>query len=147
MSKASIAVTLASMLLALLGLAVGGLSGRAWGQDEPTKTKLQGSAFACNRMALTPSQRKRHFEELGPKLLSLKQGVRELPNGYEFEFPADLSTVELVAEWAADERDCCPFFDIDLHLEQEGGPLWLRLTGREGVKQFIRADAGRWIGK
>jgi len=35
---------------------------------------------------------------------------------------------------------CCPFFDIDLRVEKEGGPLWLRLTGREGVKQFIKAD-------
>jgi hypothetical protein len=55
--------------------------------------------------------------------------------------------VQLVAEWAAGERDCCPFFDIDLHLEREGGPLWLGLTGREGVKQFLRADAAAWIGK
>jgi hypothetical protein len=25
-------------------------------------------------------------------------------------------------------------------VDREGGPLWLRLTGREGVKQFIKAD-------
>jgi hypothetical protein len=147
MSKASIVLAVVSMVFALFGLVVGILPGRVLGQDDPTKTKPQHSAFACNRLALTPSERKRHFEELGPKLLSLKQGARELPNGYEFEFPADPSTVQLVAEWAANERDCCPFFDIDLHLEQEGGPLWLRLTGREGVKQFIRADAAAWTAK
>jgi hypothetical protein len=146
-SKASIALALVSMLFALFGLAVSGWPGRVWGQEDRAKTKPQESAFACNRLALTPAQSKRHFDELGPKLLSLRQAVRELPNGYEFEFPADPGTVQLVAEWVTDERDCCPFFDIDLHLEQEGGPLWLRLTGREGVKQFIRADAGAWIGK
>ncbi|HXX27920.1 MAG TPA: hypothetical protein VEI99_05605 [Terriglobales bacterium] len=147
MSKTSIALALASILFALFGLAVGILPGRVLGQTDPTKTKPQHSAFACNRLALTPDQRKHHFDELGPKLLSLKQGVRELPNGYEFEFPADPSIVRLVAEWAAYERDCCPFFDIDLHLEREGGPLWLSLTGREGVKEFIRADAPAWIAK
>ena len=147
MSKASIALVLASMLFALFGLAVGSWPRRGWQEQERTESKPQESAFACNRLALSPPERKRHFEELGPKLLSLKQGVRELPNGYEFQFPSDPSTVRLVAEWAAGERDCCPFFDINLHLEPEDGPLWLRLTGREGVKQFIRTDASAWIGK
>jgi hypothetical protein len=78
-------------------------------------------------------------------LHSLKKNVRELPNGYEFEFPADSNTVQLAAEWAVGERACCPFFDIDLRLEREGGSLWLALTGREGVKQFIEADGAAWI--
>jgi hypothetical protein len=78
-------------------------------------------------------------------LHSLKKNIRELPNGYEFEFPADSSTVQLAAEWAVGERACCPFFDIDLRLEREGGSLWLVLTGREGVKQFIEADGAAWI--
>lgn len=38
-----------------------------------------------------------------------------------------------------------PFFDIDLRLEKEGGAFWLRLTGREAVKQFIKADFSRWF--
>jgi len=98
------------------------------------------SAFACSRLALTAEQRKRHFEELTPALLKLNTGVRELPDGYEFEFPANPETFQLVSEWAIQERVCCPFFDIDLRLDREGGPLWLRLTGREGVKQFIKAE-------
>ena len=30
-------------------------------------------------------------------------------------------------------------------LLREGGSLWLRLTGREGVKQFIRSDFAAWF--
>ena len=105
------------------------------------------SAFACNRLALTPEQRKRHFDELGPKLREMKKSVRELPNGYEFEFPSDPNTIQLVAEWVAGERACCPFFDINMRLEREGGPFWMSLTGREGVKQFLQADAAAWIKK
>jgi hypothetical protein len=41
---------------------------------------------------------------------------------------------------AVGERACCPFFDIDMRLEREGGSFWLSLTGREGVKQFIQVD-------
>jgi hypothetical protein len=52
-----------------------------------------------------------------------------------------------VAEWAAGEHLCCPFFDIDLRLEREGGAFWLRLTGRDGVKQFIRSDFDKWFGR
>src|SRR5215472_8191888 len=89
------------------------------------------SRFACDRSALNAEQRKRHFDELGPKLRELAQGARELPDGYEFQFPADPATFQLVAEWAAGEHRCCPFFDIALRLEREGGDFWLRLTGRE----------------
>lgn len=74
-----------------------------------------------------------------------KTGVRELSDGYEFQFPADSATVQLVAEWAAGERVCCPFFDIELRMERGGGPLWLHLTGRKGTKDFIRADGALWL--
>src|SRR5437879_3308931 len=138
-------IVTAAMLFALLITAVVALPESAGAQARSAEAKRPESPFACNRLALTPDQRKRHFDELGPRLRSLKRNVRELPNGYEFEFPADSSTVQLVAEWAAGERACCPFFDIDLRLEREGGSLWLALTGREGVKQFIQADGAAWI--
>jgi hypothetical protein len=133
------------LLFALLVTTVIGLPQSVGAQTGSPETKGPESPFACNRMALTPQQRKRHFDELGPALRSLRRSVRELPNGYGFEFPADSKTIELVAEWAVGERACCPFFDIDMRLEREGGSLWLSLTGREGVKQFIQADGAAWI--
>jgi hypothetical protein len=113
-------------------------------QNSLAQTKHE-SPFACDTWALTPEQRKRHFEELGPILRSLRKSVRELADGYEFEFPADQQTFQLVTEWAIQERLCCPFFDIDVRLDREGGPLWLRLTGREGTKDFIKVDGAAWI--
>ena len=103
------------------------------------------SPFACNRAALTAQARKRHFDELSPALRARKKSIRELRDGYEFEFPNDTATFQLVSEWVTGERLCCPFFDIDVHVEREHGHLWLRLTGREGVKQFIRADFAAWF--
>jgi hypothetical protein len=103
------------------------------------------SPFACNRAALTAQARKRHFDELSPALRARKKSIRELRDGFEFEFPPDTTTFELLSEWVVGERLCCPFFDIDVHVEREGGSLWLRLTGREGVKQFIRADFAVWF--
>src|SRR6204780_636656 len=103
------------------------------------------SPFACDRAALTSQARKRHFDELSPALRARKKSIRELRDGFEFEFPPDTATFQLVSEWVAGERLCCPFFDIDVHVEREHGSLWLRLTGREGVKQFIRADFAAWF--
>ena len=103
--------------------------------------------FACNRAALTDTDRKRHFDELGPALRAMVKNVRELPNGYEFQFPADAAAFRLVAEWAAGEHLCCPFFDIELRQERENGAFWMRLSGRPGVKQFIEADLGKWMNR
>ncbi len=66
--------------------------------------------------------------------------MHELPDGYEFKLPADNKTYQLLTEWAFQERLCCPFFDIDLRLDRENGPLWLRLTGRPGTKEFIKEE-------
>jgi len=88
-----------------------------------SSTPAHESPFACDRLALNPQARKRHFDELGPALRDLRKAVRELSDGYEFQFPADPKTIAMVAEWAAGERVCCPFFDITLHMEPEGGPF------------------------
>jgi len=112
-----------------------------WATSEPSSVQTeQVSRFACNAFALSPEARKRHFDELGPALLKLKKSTRELPDGYEFELPPDKATYQLLTEWAYQERLCCPFFDIDVRFERENGPLWLRLTGRPGTKEFIKEE-------
>ena len=90
--------------------------------ESPAQTE-HVSPLACNAFALSPEARKRHFEEVGPALLKLKKSTRELPDGFEFELPADNTTYQVLTEWAFQERLCCPFFDIDLRLHRENGPL------------------------
>ena len=114
-----------------------------WATSEPSSVQTeQMSRFACNAFALSPEARKRHFDEVGPALLKLKKSTRELPDGYEFELPPDKGTYQLLTEWAFQERLCCPFFDINVRFERENGPLWLRLTGRPGTKEFIKEEFG-----
>ena len=108
-------------------------------------TAKRESRFACDRLALDPVARKRHFDELAPALAAADRSSRELPDGFEFEFPPDAATVQKVLEFAAGERLCCPFFDIVVRMERERGSVWLRLTGGEGVKQFIKTDFVRWL--
>jgi len=103
------------------------------------------SRLLCERAALTPEARATHFGELVPRLRSLINEVRELSDGYAFRCPADRETVRLVAEWAAGERLCCPFFEIGIRLEADHGPLWLTLTASNGAKDVIRAELPEWI--
>src|SRR6266436_6884873 len=133
---------LAALSLSAICLAASNASAE---QNQPVSSLSQTehvSPFACNAFALSPEVRKRHFEEVGPALLKLKKSIRELPDGYELELPADNTTYQLLTEWAFQERLCCPFFDIGLRFDREGGPLWLRLTGRPGTKEFIKMELG-----
>ena len=113
--------------------------------SQPSSQPEHVSPFACNALALSPEARKRHFEEVGPALLKLKKSTHELSDGYEFEFPADKATCQLLTDWVIDERLCCPFLDIELRFSRESGPLWLRLTGRPGIKEFIQEDFGQLL--
>ena len=130
--------TIASSRTAYSGLAVSQ-------QAQINANKKGESPFACDTLALTAEIRKRHFDVLGPALRSMRKTVRELPNGYEFEFPNDEKTYQLLTEWVFQESQCCPFFDLSVRLEREHGSLVMSATGREGVKAFIQTDAARWI--
>ncbi|HEY2905769.1 MAG TPA: hypothetical protein VGJ29_07690 [Vicinamibacterales bacterium] len=105
---------------------------------------LHESPFYCDMSMLSAADRA-HKEEIGGRLAAVRLGVRELPNGYEFRFPSDAATLAQVSDWISTERLCCPFFDFDMRLESERGPIALRLTGRKGTKAFIKADFGRWL--
>ncbi len=99
---------------------------------------VQGK-FYCNSKALTAAERARH-KQLTVKLIRVRKEVVETEKGYEFQYgPADVTLAEL-AEWVAAEGKCCPFFDFHIDLERKGALLCLRLTGEEGVKEFIRSE-------
>jgi len=140
---AIVSVGLTSLILAFAATKSSGQE-NATTKDKAATSKNE-APFACDRLALNAQARKRHFDELEPALQSMRTAVRELPNGYEFQFPSDPKTIALVAEWAAGERLCCPFFEIELRMEREHGPVWLRLTGREGTKEFTKADFRSWM--
>ena len=98
---------------------------------EPTTTGL-----ACNLQALSPAQREQQaaaFEQLRGLVLA----VDELPDGWALRLPTRDDTLPLVAAFIANERHCCPFIDFTFNVTPDAGPLWLRLTGRSGVKDFL----------
>ncbi len=86
-------------------------------------------------------QRKRH-SFLARDLLRKHLEMKELPDGFAFRFPNDRVLFTGLSESATLERLCCPFLTITLELQRDQGPTWLKLTGEEGVKDFLRAELG-----
>ncbi|MDQ6660548.1 MAG: hypothetical protein M3Z24_06240 [Chloroflexota bacterium] len=93
--------------------------------------------LACQIGVFDVAERERHEIVLG-QLSSSVQDIEELPDGYALRFEA--AECLLVAEFIARERLCCPFFHFIMDVEPHGGPLWLRLTGQPGVKQFLQEE-------
>src|ERR1041385_3257264 len=93
--------------------------------------------------ALSHEQRTRHHE-LAALLKSSLRAIHELPDGYEFEFPWSLETYNALAELTPFEHACCPFFDIGIRIGANDRLCW-RLSGREGIKPFIRAEFEKWF--
>lgn len=69
--------------------------------------------------------------------------IRELANGFAFQLPNEEGFLIKTAEFIDRERLCCPFFSFTIEVKQAGGPIWLHLTGRDGVKPFIQAEIGQ----
>ena len=80
------------------------------------------------------------------ELFSQIEETHELPSGYEFRFADETSVLVRLADFVSLEKLCCPFLRFEIEVEAESGPVWLRLTGREGVKEFIREEVRGLIG-
>jgi len=106
--------------------------------DKPTELEAQPPIIACDPNALAPDQQEYWVKEIVPKLYSAVQEIQELPNGWAWRLPSTPEILLLVAEDLNMERLCCPFVHYTLEIEPNQGPFWLRMTGSEGVKGFLR---------
>lgn len=105
---------------------------------------MNESPFACDMSAIAAADRPKHLANI-EALFSSVQEVTELPNGYRFRLPGESQVWMLASDWVALERLCCSFFDFSLTVEREHGPIYVTLTGRDGVKPFIMAEVGRHV--
>jgi len=102
------------------------------------------SPFVCDMSAIPADQRGAHMATI-KKLFLAAEGLQELPNGYTVRLPNESEALVTAVQFIGLERRCCPFLDFGLSIEREGGPVWLSLTGREGVKPFIMAEIGEHL--
>jgi len=101
-----------------------------------TSSKPSSShVIACVPQGIPADERDAHFALLS-RLLT--EDVRErlaTPDGYAFRFDGDM--FDDIARYVTNERKCCPFLDFVIAVAPDGGPLWLRLTGPSGTREFL----------
>lgn len=138
----------ASLFVAMFAvIVVNGISAHAHQQSTVPATKLEAKAsadqsgFYCNLKALTPEERAR-LHQITEKIKGARIETKELTDGYAFRLQAEQVSLSELAEYVSSERKCCPFFDFEIELQRDGGPLWLKLRGKEGVKEFMRHEFG-----
>ena len=95
---------------------------------------------ACNLSAFDRTQNIRH-ERLLNEVLTHIQNVRELGNGYEFSLPSEGEWYLKLAEWVNLERKCCSFLTFEQGINVRGH-VWLRLTGDNNARQFLKEFLG-----
>jgi hypothetical protein len=97
--------------------------------------------LTCDPSALTDEQWERHRELYG-RLRADVQEVRELEDGYAFRHSADSSVLLAIAQFVANERLCCPFFEFEISVGRGGDPVWLRMSGEGEAKRILEAEMG-----
>lgn len=98
----------------------------------------ENQSLACDLTAIPAEVREEHVIT-APQLFAAAQEVQELPNGYAIRFLNESGRFRAIARFIENERLCCPFFHFGLDVEPNNGPIWLRLTGGEGVKEVLQA--------
>ena len=94
--------------------------------------------IACNPNAI-PADKRDQWVENGKQVYAAVLEVREMPDGFGFLVPTDSVMLLKIAEYIANERLCCSFLHFTVEVEPNSGPIWLRLTGGEGVKAYMRS--------
>ncbi|MBE2220642.1 MAG: hypothetical protein IAF02_03830 [Anaerolineae bacterium] len=95
------------------------------------------SPIACDLTVFSADTRQQLAATV-PAMFQAVQRLRELSDGYALQFPNEPGMFMTLANFVEHERQCCPFYNFTLEVEANGGPLWLHLTGRADVKEFIQ---------
>lgn len=108
-------------------------------------TETNQSPLACDMTGIPVESRQTHLTASRELFAQIRE-TRELSDGYQFRFADETDLVKRLAGFVSLEKLCCPFLHFAIEVEAENGSVWLRLTGREGVKEFIREEVSGLTG-
>jgi hypothetical protein len=63
--------------------------------------------------------------------------VKEVENGFAYQFSPGHDRIVELAHFIDLERQCCPFLKFELTIAADNGPVRLAITGPEGAKEFL----------
>lgn len=93
--------------------------------DLPIACTLSPEALVARRAGLLPG------------LAGRADAREETPDGMRLRFAPSSDTLRGIADAIDAERQCCRFLQFDVTVEQDGGPVWLTLSGPEGTREFL----------
>ena len=97
---------------------------------------LKNLPIACS---LTPDAVAARRAGLLPGLAERADAREEIADGVRLKFAPSGDVLRAIADVIEAERQCCRFLTFELTVEQDGGPVWLTLSGPEGTSEFLAA--------
>ena len=76
------------------------------------------------------------------ELKALVKERKEDAKAVSYKFESIDKNIDLVSSFIKTERLCCDFFEFTLEVESDSKFMWLKLSGPDGVNQFIREEVG-----
>lgn len=64
----------------------------------------------------------------------------ETEHGYAFRFAGSDETLGQLMVFIQAERQCCGFFTFKLGIQDPDSPIWLEISGKSGVKEFVKDE-------
>ena len=92
--------------------------------------------IACE---LTPTELEARRAGLLAGLISMSNESMKVTNGLRWRFAPSADFLTAVAKMIEAERQCCRFLNFVVTVEQNGGDMWLEVTGPEGTADFLEA--------
>lgn len=83
-----------------------------------------------------PAELQERRRDVLSKVRGLVSEVKELENGFAYQFPDGTLLPEL-ANLIQLERQCCPFLSFRLTVEAGHAAVSLEMTGPAGTKEFL----------
>ncbi len=105
---------------------------------ESSRTTPQSRTDTPIACTLPEDELAERLEGVGADIIGGVEESIELPDGYELRFPGSAEWAAKLTQFIANERACCSFFAFELVFEPNEGPIWLRLRGPEGAKEFMK---------
>ena len=74
------------------------------------------------------------------EIRSASQETQELSDGFALRMPTIDEWRRTLEEFISFERECCAFLSFEIQEQPADGTLWLRVSGPDGAKEFVRTE-------